>query len=229
MTALNTAHFLHVVAFALVLGLDLPAFYAAKRASVTAATSEMRLLAARVVRWSGTLSSLALALLLPLGITIGAALGAYRVTNETWLIATWLISGLWVALIILAEALDSNGLGGRLYTLEIWVRWIIGLGNLYDGVNAMLGGRSPIQAPWLALKVALLGLALIASAVARQRLRPVRAAFAELNPMSAQSSSWDTSTSETVAAALKRARPMTHAILLFVLVAAWMGVTKSWQ
>jgi hypothetical protein len=69
---------------------------------------------------------------------------------------------------------------------------------------------------------------LIASGVARLRLRPVREALGRINPMSAQWRNWDMVTGNEVSAALKRARPMVHMTLLMVLIAAWMGINKSW-
>lgn len=226
---IDIAHYLHVLAFALVLGVDLPAFYAAKCAAAQRATPEMRLMAARIVRWSGTISSAALALLLPLGVTIGADLGVYTVTREASMVATWLICGAWFVLVILADVLGASALGNRLHAIEFWVRIVIGAGNLLDGLNAFIGGRTPIQTNWLALKVTMLGLALIASALARRRFRPVRDALALINPMSAQNATWDERTAESVVTALKKTRMYIHPIFLFVLIAAWMGVTKSWE
>jgi hypothetical protein len=226
---MDLIHFGHVIAFAIILGVDLPAFYAARRVAADGASVDARKLAASVVRWSNLLSTISIALLLPLGVSLGADLGVYRVNHEISLTITWIVGGVWVALVIAAETFGTSGLGARLYAIEIWVRIVIGLGNIYDGVSAIAGfGNSPIETKWLALKVLLLGLVMVLSAFIRHRLKPVRIALAETTQISALTATWDAAKSDSVAAALKSTRPLVHSIFLFVLIAAWMGINKSW-
>lgn len=227
MTANDLFHYGHVIAFALILGVDLPAYYAAKLVSGENTAPELRLLAARVVRWSNVVSSGALILLMGWGVEIAVELGVYRVTQDIAMTITWAIILAWLALWLAAELAGTSALGRRLYTIEIWVRVIIGLGNVYDAITGFMG-TGLIETNWLAAKVMLLGLVLVASGVARARLRPVRDAIGSVDPMSAINNKWNRETANAVAVALKRARPMVHSTLLFVLIAAWMGVTKSW-
>jgi hypothetical protein len=88
-------------------------------------------------------------------------------------------------------------------------------------------GTGMIQTRWLATKVLLLGVILLASAWARAKLRPVRAALKALNPMSALADKFDQPTALAVSAALARVRPAVHATWLMLLIAAWMGINKS--
>ncbi|MBL8629788.1 MAG: hypothetical protein JNM81_09185 [Rhodospirillaceae bacterium] len=226
MTSIELIHFLHVVAFALIIGVELPAFYAAKLAAAERMLPESRLMAARIVKWANGFSSLFIILLLPLGVSLGGNLGVYRISNEVAITITWVVGLVWVALLLLAN--KDSGLGQKLYGLEIWVRILIGAGNVYDGVNALLGGNSPIQTKWLAVKVLLLGVVMILSALIRKRLRPVRAEIAKINPNSAMTAGWDDRTALAMSDTLKTIRPLVHATLLCVLVAAWMGINKSW-
>lgn len=227
MTSNDLFHFGHVIAFALILGVDLPAYYAAKLVSGENTAPELRLIAARVVRWSNVVSSGALILLMGLGVQIAVDLGVYRVTQDIAMTITWTIILVWFAVWLASEILGTSALGNRLYTIEVWVRVLIGLGNVYDAIVGFMG-TGLIETNWLALKVMLLGLVLIVSGVARVRLRPVREALGRINPLSAQWRNWDMVTGNTVAAALKRDRPMVHMTLLMVLIAAWMGINKSW-
>jgi hypothetical protein len=227
MTSIEIFHFGHVVAFALIFAVDLPAYYAAKLVAGENTAPELRLLAARVVRWSNVISSGALILLMGWGVEIAVNLGVYRVTQDIAMTITWAIILSWLALWLAAEILGTSALGKRLYTIEIWVRVLIGLGNVYDAIIGFMG-TGLIETNWLALKVLLLGLVLVASGVARARLRPVREALGRITPMSAQLRNWDMVTGNAVSAALKRARPMVHMTLLMVLIAAWMGINKSW-
>jgi hypothetical protein len=226
MTTLDLIHFAHVLAFALILGVELPAFYAAKLAAAERMPPESRLMAARIVRWANVISALAIVFLLPLGISLGGSLGVYRISHEVAITITWAVGWVWVALVILSER--SSGLGQKLYGLEYWVRIIIGLGNIYDGLNFLLGGSSPIQTKWLAVKVLLLGVVMILSAVIRKRLKPVRIEIAKINPESALTTTWDDRTALAMSDTLKTVRPLVHATLLCVLIAAWMGINKSW-
>ncbi|MDX2142415.1 MAG: hypothetical protein SFV19_03580 [Rhodospirillaceae bacterium] len=225
MTANEFFHFSHVLAFAVVMAVDLPAFYAVRLATATGANADMKLMAARIARWANALSSAAVALLLPLGVAIAIEIGVYTLTDPAYLTATWIIGLGWFALIIVAEA-SGGGLGERLYTIEIWVRALIGLGNIYDAVVGFMG-TGMIQTHWLATKVLLLGLILLASAWARAKLRPVRTALKALNPMSAIAGKFDEPTALAVTAALGRVRPAIHATWLMLLIAAWMGINKS--
>ncbi len=227
MTANDFFHYAHVLAFAVILAVDIPAFYAAKLAAAPRASIDARLLAARVARFGNMLSSAALILILPVGVEIATTLGVYRLTNEVAITITWVISFAWLALWVVAEMMGASTLGTKLYTIEIWVRVIIGLGNVYDAIIGFMG-TGLIETKWLATKVLLLGLVLVASGMARARLRPVRAALGSINPLSAQYATWDARTAQAVIDALKRTRPMIHATWLMVLIAAWMGVTKSW-
>jgi|GEM_PF-5952676 len=227
MTFIDFVHFAHVFAFAIIM-VDMTTFYATKRAAKFGTTPETRILAARTARWSNAFSSLALAALLPLGVELGGNLGVYRITHEVALTITWAIGLSWLALVLAADMLSTSKLGHKLYTIEIWVRVLIGLGNIYDGLTALLGGRSPIETNWLAVKVLILGIVLVLSGMVRARLRPVRMALADINPLSAQKSTWDEATSKAVMAAVGRTRMLVHINFTLVLVAAWMGINKSW-
>ncbi len=226
MTSLELIHFAHVLAFALILGVELPAFYAAKLAAAERMPPETRLMAARIVNWSNLLSTLSIAFLLPLGVSLGANLGAYRVNHEIALTITWAIGWVWVALIIFSQG--RSAFAQKLYGIEIWVRMIIGLGNIYDGLSTLAGFGNVIQTNWLAVKVLLLGIVMVLSALIRKRLKPVRAAMAYIDPESALKTGWDDRTSLMVSDTLKTTRPLVHSIFLCVLIAAWMGINKSW-
>lgn len=226
MNSIDTFHFLHVVAFALVLVIDMPAFMAARRAAEPRAPAGMVLLAAQVMGRTTALSGLALILLLPLGVEIAIELGVYDLKAPGWLTATWAVSLAWLALVIAAGRSGTSPLGRRLYTIEIWVRALIGLGNVYDGAVGF-GGDGLIHGDWLALKILLFGVALLASAWVRAKMRPVREALAQVNPLSAQRSTLDERTSTEMLGHLAKVRPGIHSIWLICLIAAWMGLNKS--
>jgi hypothetical protein len=225
MDSMHWFHFLHVFAFAVVVMVDLPAFYAVRRAAEPRAPAGTVLLAAQLARWTTALSGFALVLFLPLGVEMGIDLGAYTLKSGAWLTATWIVSLVWLALAVAAAINGASDLGRRLYTIEIWVRGLIGLGNIYDGAVGF-GGDGLIHGDWLALKILLFGIALLASAWVRAKMRPVREALAAINPLSAQRSTFDAATAAQVSAQLARIRPGVHTIWLVCLIAAWMGINK---
>ena len=217
--SLDLFHFLHVAAFALVIAVDLPSFYAVRRAAAPRAPAGAMLLAAQLTRWTTAISGTALTLMLPLGVELGADMGAWRLSSPVWLTITWAVALAWLVLIVVA------GRNKALYTAEIWVRVIMGLGNVYDGAIAF-DGQHAIATDWLAVKVLLFGVALLASAWVRAKMRPVRAALSEIDPLSAQRSTLDERTAGELADQLRRIRPGVHAIWLAALIAAWMGINK---
>lgn len=214
-------HFLHVAVFAVLVGVELPALYALRVAALSAADGGGARLALRIRRWTDELSGLMLILMLPLGVQIATSIGVYTLMSVNWLIATWIVALVWLALAI-AGGSGRSALSRRLYVTEAVVRIIIGLGNIYDAVVGFMG-TGMIQTNWLATKILLFGVILVVSGAMRYLTRGFW--FADLVPESAVPGQAD------IAAVLETQRAMqwgNGAILAMVLVAAWMGVTKPW-
>lgn len=216
----DVLHYGHILAFALIIGVEVPSLYALHVASNPNTSAAARTMAIQVRRWTYALGGLVLVSFLPLGVTIAIELGVYTLTAQVFLTATWVIAGVWLALLIGAEVTGNSTLTRRLYTTEIWARFIIGLGNLYDGVVGFLG-TGMTQTNWLATKLVLFGLVLMVSAVLRWHTRPVR--FADLDGGLPPGDGADvTALIET----LQHTRWMSYAIVFMVLVAGWMGSIK---
>lgn len=220
MTSMDLLHYLHIVAFAVIIGIEMPSLYALHVGCNPNADTATRALAIKVRRWTYALGGLVLVSFLPFGVTIAIDLGVYTLMDPAFLTATWIIGVVWLALVIAAEVTGASTLARRLYTTEIWTRIIIGLGNVYDGVVGFLG-TGMTQTNWLAAKLVLFGLVLCVSGVLRWQTRPVR--FAALDPGLPPGEGADVN---ALTDTLRRARWMSYAIILMVLVAGWMGAIK---
>ncbi len=214
------AHFAHVIAFAYLLAAELPVYFAARIALDANQNGAARIVAARIAKWTGTITSTALITLLPLGVVLGVSLGAYDLSNANWLVATWIVTASWLALLAAAEFV-SGVWGRRLFIGETIVRFLIGLGNVYDGIVGLMGAGQT-RADWLALKITIYGLVLLVSSGVRWRTRPARYAIAETVDGAAPSSQ-----TANAAASLKAVGPAVLLTTLLVAVAAWMGINKS--
>ena len=89
MTSASVFHFLHILVFAVIAGIELPAMYALRLARAPDSGEVTRTLAVRVKRYSDAISAIMLVLLLPLGVQVATHLGVYALMSPGWLYATW--------------------------------------------------------------------------------------------------------------------------------------------
>lgn len=220
MIAYGIFSFLHVLVFAVIVGIELPALYALRMAGGPSGNPTTRSMAVRVKRYADAVSAIMLVLVLPLGVQIASQLGVWTLSSNVWLYATWAVSLAWLAIAVIAEAGGASGWARRIYKTECVLRIIIGLGNVYDAVSTFMGGGM-IQTNWLAAKVLLFGLVLVVSGWIRWQTRTVR--FASVDAAS------DTgSDPRQLIATIRRAQWGSHSILAMVLIAAYLGTAKPW-
>jgi hypothetical protein len=217
------ALYAHVLVVVYLLGADVGRLYLARAGSRTDAAVPSRLTAARGALWLGSVTNAALILVLPAGVSVGGALGAYRVLGSSWLIATGLVAAGWLALSVAAErAAGRPGGGQRLALADTVARVLIGAGNVYDGAIAFAGTSATVDAPWLAGKITLYGLLIFLSIPARRAEFEIRREVALLAAVSA-----DTGAASRLGSALAGLSLPVTAGWLLILAAAWLGVSKS--
>ena len=219
MIAYGIFNFLHILVFAVIVGIELPALYALRMARAPGGNEATRSMALRVKRYADAVSAIMLVLLLPLGVQIASQLGVWTLSSNVWLYATWAVALAWLAIAVIAEAGGASIGARRVYKTECVLRIIIGLGNVYDAVSTLMGGGM-IQTNWLAAKVLLFGLILVVSGWIRWQTQAVR--FASLD---AAESSAD---SQQLIDTIRRAQWGSHSILAMVLIAAYLGTAKPW-
>lgn len=221
MSPYSSALFAHVIVVVYLLGADLGRAVVAGL-GVSAESAGGRLLAARATLGLGSVTNAALVLLLPAGISVAAALGVYRVSSTGWLTATWLVAAGWLALSIAADrAAGRPGGGGGLAVADAAARIVIGGGHIYDGAIAFAGTSATVDSWWLAAKITLFGLLIIATIPARRAGFAIRREAALLAAVPA-----DTGASARLAAALARLRLPLLSGWVLILLAAWLGTAK---
>lgn len=219
MIAYGIFNFLHILVFAVIVGIELPALYALRMAGGPSGNQATRSMAVRVKRYADAVSAIMLVLLLPLGVQIASQLGVWTLSSSVWLYATWAVALAWLAIAVIAEAGGTSKWVRRVYKTECVVRIIIGLGNVYDAVSTFMGGGM-MQTNWLAVKVLLFGLILAVSGWIRWQTRDVR--FASLDAAETGADS------QRLIDTIRRAQWGSHSILAMVLIAAYLGTAKPW-
>ena len=220
MIAYGIFNFLHVLVFAVIVGIELPALYALRMAGSQSGNEATRSMAVRIKRYADAVSAIMLVLLLPLGVQIATELGVYTLMSSGWLIATWVVGLGWLAIALMSELSGNSKWAQRIYNSECVLRIVIGLGNVYDAVVGFTGAGM-IQTNWLAAKVLLFGLILVVSGWIRWQTRAVR--FAPLDAAAEAGAD-----SGQLIATVRRAQWGSHSILAMVLIAAYLGTAKPW-
>ncbi|MEO8445262.1 MAG: hypothetical protein ABI567_09685 [Gammaproteobacteria bacterium] len=223
--ALNTyaiSLYAHILVVVYLLGADLGRVYLARLGGAPGASPDARLLAARGVLFLGTVNSVALILILPAGVSLAASSGTYRMLLPTWLAATWVVTGAWLALTLAADRATGTAGGGRLLAgLDTLVRLALGLGNLYDGALGFAGRSVTVGDDWFAGKLTLYGLLILVSIPVRHRSFGLRRELRLLGLVAD-----DATAAERLASGLAR---LSLPIVLgwaLILGAAWLGAAK---
>ncbi len=220
MTAYGIFNFLHILVFAVIVGIELPALYALRMARGPAASDAARAMALRIKRCADATSAVMLILLLPLGVQLGNALGVWTLTSNAWLYATWGLGLGWLGMALAAELGAPSKWAQRIYKSECVLRIVIGLGNVYDAFSSF-AGASMIQSNWLAAKVLLFGLILVISGWIRWQTKAVR--FASFDAAAGTAAD-----PQQLIDTIRRAQWGSHSILAMALIAAYLGTAKPW-
>ena len=215
MAGIDAVHYLHIVAFALIVGLEVPVLYAVRLTQRAGVSPAAHTVVVQMRRWTYALSGLLLVTFLPFGVSIAIDIGVYTLMSPAWLTATWIVALVWLLIVLVAEVSGNTVFARRTYATEIVLRILIGLGHVYDGIIGFMG-TGMIQTNWLAAKVVLFGLVLIVSGVLRWQTRPLRFyALSRGDPRA-----------EVLSAA--HVKWGSYVIVFMALIAAWMGAIKPW-
>jgi hypothetical protein len=218
----TVALYAHVLIVVYLLGADLGRLLLARAGAAAGASPDTQLAAARTVSTLGSVTGTALILILPAGISLAGALGAYRIISPAWLIATWLVTAAWLLLSVATDRAAARPAGGGgLLLADGITRFVIGAGHLYDGAIAFAGTSQTVEAGWLATKITLFGVLILLSIPVRRAGFAVRreAALLALQPA-------DAAAGGRLRAALGRLPLPVLASWLLILAAAWAGVAK---
>lgn len=219
MESASTWGYLHIVLFALWLGPDLGVFLALMIVKQPERPFAVRQACVDLAQRLHVIPRLAFALMLPAGIELTQALNVYPV-NPAFRAAFWAAGLIWVVLIVIGARNRGTPLAKGLSYAEITFEVLAGMGFVAYGLNSLATG-SPIDDPWFAAKLFLIGAVFWVAIAAELSFHPFVLPFAEIGE---EGSTFERE--EAVARAL--GNTLRAMALLFVLLAAiaYLGEAK---
>lgn len=205
---------LHLLVFAYWLGGDIGVFYASTLLTDSQREQAGRLAAGKIVADVDLIPRFCLLLTLPTGLALASAKG--------WMSLSPLLTGaafvaafLWILLVIRLHL--NHGGGAMLKRFDMVLRILFLLGLAATGAGAIAGlWALPL---FIAVKLLLLGFAVLMGLVIRQLLEPFGPAYLKLATHGA-----DPQTDSIIAGALAKARPAVMMIWISLIGAAFLGV-----
>ncbi len=210
--------YLHILLFALWLGPELGVFLALLMVKQPERSFEVRLACVNLAQQLHVVPRLCFALLLPAGIELTQALNVYPIA-PAFRAAFWIAAVIWVILIVIGARNRGTPLAKGLSYAEITFEVLAGMGFVAYGLNSLATG-SPIDDPWFAAKLFLIGTVFWVAIAAELSFHPFVLPFAEIGE---EGSTFERE--EAVARALNNT--LKAMALLFVLLAAIAFLGKA--
>ncbi len=211
--------YLHILLLALWLGPDLGVFLALLVVKQPERPFVVREACVNLAQQLHVIPRLAFALMLPVGIELTHALNVYPV-NPMFRAAFWIAGLIWVVLIVIGARNRGTPLAKGLSYAEITFEVLAGMGFVAYGLNSLATG-SPIDDPWFAAKLFLIGTVFWVAIAAELSFHPFVLPFAEIGE---EGSTFERE--EAIARALSNT--LKAMALLFALLAAiaYLGAAK---
>jgi len=217
MTLYSTLVFIHILLFVFWLGTDIGVFLAAKISERSDLGVETRATVLKLGMVLDRLPRSAVILIVPTGLQLGTVLGQFALPGFV-LPAVWVISLTWLAVMWAGFLNPETALEKRATHINFIMHLIAAPLLIGYSIYLFLGDQA---APWLAIKVLMVGLIYVTGIVLDVLFKPAVAAFVTLVTQGA--------TPERDAAYSKAIGPVYTSVLAiyaFVLIAAYLGTTK---
>ena len=159
----------HIIAMAYWLGGEWGVFNASKPITDTKLSLEERKRHMETAYRIDILPRTGIILLLPLGLHMGAILGAQPL-NGPWIVGMWIFVAFWLSITYSAFFKRGTDTGVRLTKIDESFRYVIIPALLGFGIYSLING-APFTQPWYAAKAALFGVALIIGLMLRFIMR----------------------------------------------------------
>jgi hypothetical protein len=215
-TVLNALIFLHVLIFGFWIGADIAVLYATRYVINERYSVETRAAFARALFRLDTSPTVCLTLQLPIGLTMASIMGLLRI-DTVWLVLAWLLAITWM-LVMLRMIHGSTLASLALRRVERGFRIVLTLGLLGFGILSLLTGW-PFIVPWLAVKVLLFAVIMIATIGIDECVKPF---FPALNRL--VEGDTGPAVNAVVASSLTRAYPFVGLLYAGVLAAAAVAI-----
>lgn len=170
--------FTHIVLFAYWLGADLGVYYASAQAIRDDLPLEERLRFLKLALLLDMGPRTALVLILPVGAHLSFRLGIIA-GPAWWIVAVWVFSLLWLALVWWLHSQQSHPLRPTLFLADTVIRYAMVLGLVSLAAYSLSQG-SPLAVTWVAMKVALYACCIAMGLILRGAIAHWQAGFALL-------------------------------------------------
>lgn len=169
----------HLLVIGYWLGTDLAVYYLSGAIVDPSRPLPARLLATKAMLVLDMVPRTALILTAILGLTLSARLGLIP-GLQPWLGLVWAIGLAWLALTWTVFGQEGKPLGHALGRIDFGFRLLLVACSAWLAIDAMGDGGVVAHAPWLGIKVALLGLSIAMGLVIRLQLRPFGPLFGKV-------------------------------------------------
>ncbi len=213
----SVAVFFHLLLFVFWLGTDLGVFLAAKISERGELSVETRSTVLGLGMVLDRLPRSALALIIPSGVEL-ACISGHLVTPLSFRLTLWVVALLWLAILWSGFLNPQTKTEERAMLFNFAMNAILALVVSGAGMYLLFQGEA---AAWLALKVTIVGLVFVCGVLLDAMFKPAVEAFVAITTTGA--------TEELNARYSKAIGPVyiiVLAIYAFVLVAAWLGISK---
>jgi len=169
--------FLHILLFVFWLGAEIGVFVSTYLLRDARRTIEQRNTLLRVAGIIHVLPRVCFALILPVGVELTRQVGVYPLTPGLQS-GAWLVSAVWLLLIVLHMRFGRAPLGALLRLANIFLMAVAGLSFVVYGLNSLATG-APIDETWFATKLFLVGLVFWTAITVDVSFKPFYAPFSE--------------------------------------------------
>ena len=217
MTLYSTLVFIHILLFVFWLGTDVGVFLAAKMSERSEFSIETRATLMKLGMVLDRMPRSAVILIVPTGLQLGTMMGQFHLSAFV-LPVVWVIFLAWLAVMWAGFLNPESATEKRAHGINFVMHLVMAPTLIAYSAYLLLSDQT---VPWLALKVMMLGLIYITGIVLDKLFKPAVEAFVTLVTQGA--------TPERDAAYSRAIGPVYHSVLAiyaFVLIAAWLGVTK---
>ena len=218
MDCYSVAVFFHLLLFVFWLGTDLGVFLAAKISERGELSVETRGTVLGLGMVLDRLPRSALALIIPSGVEL-ACLSGHLVTPLSFRLTLWVVALVWLAILWSGFLNPQTKTEERAMLFNFIMNAILALLVSATGIYLLYVGEAAV---WLALKLTLVGLIFVCGVLLDAMFKPAVEAFVSITTTGA--------TEELNARYSKAIGPVyivVLAIYAFVLIAAWLGVSKA--
>jgi hypothetical protein len=209
----------HILLFVYWLGGDIGVFHSAGYVRSARYSIEARRTAQKILVWVDQIPRYCLVLMLPVGYSLAAELGAVRLP-PAFFVLLWVIAAAWLWMVWAIHHFQGSALGERLRRIDLGWRWVLLFGLLWDAWTGFRG-TGHLLTDWISLKFLIFALILFCGIMLRLLGKNTAATLREIFATG--------STPELEARvqhAAARTRPFVLAIWALLVCAAWIGISK---